>query len=477
MLAPAPSLQPVGLFAPAPRFVTYVPPGTPNLGAEIARLARVLGKPLQPWQRLVVDGATSLRPDGTFMFHDVLVSTPRQSGKTTLLGAVLAHRIMTVPGATCYFTAQTGKDGRERMLDLIKLVMASPLAPLFKPRYAAGSEGLELSNRSRLQVFAPGPAALHGTTPHLVALDEIWKHDQVRGTELMGAIGPAQATLGDRSQLWMFSTMGTAQSGFLNGQIAAGRAGADGLFYVEWSMPDDLDAFEPATWWQFHPALGNTITEDYLAREAAKQPLGEWMRAYMNRLTSAIDPLMPADDWDSLAVEPLQVPSRRDVAISYDVADGGDSAAVMASWRDTDGVPVIRCLHDAPGTAWLVPYVAALASAWQPAIVAADDGGDTRRITDELRRAGLEIRTLMAGEFATSCMALLHGARDRQLRHDGSMPLARAISVAALQPMGDGLRFSRRKSAGSVAPLIAAAAGLWAFDHREPSLGKPVTRW
>lgn len=461
----------------APRFITKVPEGTPDQGLAIRRLAKLMGKPLMPWQRLVAHGATSLNPDGSYMFHDVLVTTPRQSGKTTLLGPVQVHRIMTIPNISAYFTAQTGKDARERMLDVMKLVMESPIAPLFRPRYAAGSEGLTLGNGSKLRVFAPGPSALHGTTPHLVTLDEIWKHNQARGTELKGAIGPAQATLGNWSQVWMFSTMGTADSGMLNELVERGRAGAPGLFYAEWSMPDRLDPYEPKTWYVFHPALGNTITVEYLKQEAESQPFGEWMRAYMNRLTSSSDPLMDAEEWDALAVEPNEKPRRRDVTITYEVADGGQSATVMATWRDTDGLACGRVLHDAPGTAWLVPFLASIHRVWKPRAMGADDGGHTRRVTDELRRLGVEIQTLGASDFATASMSLLSKAKERQVKHDGSQPLKEAIGHAVLQPMGDSQRFSRRNSPGSVAPLIAWAVGIWLHDHYDPGPGKAITRF
>ena len=461
--------------APQPRYVTPIPEGTPNQGRELGRLARLLGKPFQPWQQLAADGITSLNPDGSYMFHDALITTPRQSGKTTLVGPLMAHRIMIMNRIQVYFTAQTGKDGRERMLDIIKLVTSSPISPLFKPRYAAGSEGLELANGSRMQVFAPGPAALHGTTPALVTLDEIWKHDLQRGTELMGAIGPAQATLGAWAQLIMFSTMGTNNSGFLNKQVERGRDGAPGLFYLEYSMPDGADPYLPQTWWTFHPALGNTIDVGYLEKEASEQPLGEWMRAYMNRLTASNDPLITPEEWAAMEAEPLAVPSKRDIVVSYEVASGGVGGTVMAAWRDVDGVACGRVIHDAPGTAWMVPLIDQLNRVWRPRHLAADDGGETRRLTDALRRMGHDVYTLGPGDFATSCMALLQAAREQQLRHDGTAPLANAIAQAVLQPMGDSLRFSRKHSPGSVAPLIAWAAGLWAFDHQEATLGKPVT--
>jgi hypothetical protein len=425
-----------------------------------------------PWQRTVVDGATEKTPQGFYKYPLVLITVPRQSGKTTLVGPVQIHRIMTRPGISAFFTAQTGKDATDRMRDTIQLVTGSALAPLFKPRYAAGSMGLSLANGSRLTTFA-GPENIHGETPHLVTLDEIWKHDQAKGIDFMGAIGPAQATLEGDSQIWMISTMGTSNSGFMNELVERGRAGWAGMFYGEWSMPDGLDPYEPQTWWTFHPALGNTITESYLAKEAVDQTLGEWMRAYMNRLTSSSNPLISAEDWDDLATPPLEVPSRREVIVSYEVAAEGESAAVMATWRDIDGAPCTRVLHDAPGTSWLIPFLLWIDQAWG-ARLAADDGGETRRITDELRRREVEVYALGAGDYATACVALLSYARDGSLRHDGSRSLARSVAHAVLAPMGDSWRFSRKRSTGPIASLVATAAGLWAFDHYEQPIGAPT---
>jgi hypothetical protein len=458
--------------APRPRFITPATPGARNEGREIARLARALGKPLMPWQRLVVDRATERTPEGLYRYSQVLVTVPRQSGKTTLVGPVQLHRIMTVPNAKAFFTAQSGLDAGKRMLDLIEMVQTSALAPLFKPRYAGGSQGLSTANRSALRVFAPGPSALHGETPHLVTLDEIWKHNAVQGNQLMGAIGPAQSTLEGLAQLWMISTMGTAESEFMNALVEKGRRGSPGLFYAEWSMEDGADPYSPSSW-QFHPALGNTIGESYLSKESVDQPMGEWMRAYMNRLTEATDPLFTREDWDAMATEPAEVPSRKSVWISYEVGREAEDFLVMANWRDSTGAPCSRLLHVAPGVTWGADYVEKLAKSWG-APVCADDGGETRAITDELRRRGLEVVTVSLSDLATATVAWLTYARGKQLRHDGSAASYAAVARAILEPMSDSWRFSRKRSPGSIAWLIASVIGLWCVDHEEPPMPKPV---
>lgn len=465
------------LYAPEPRYITPIDPAAPTEGREIARLAKALGKPLMPWQQRVVTGATEKTESGMYKYSKVLITVPRQSGKTTLVGPVQLHRIMTRPGIKAFFTAQTGKDAHTRMLDLIKFAMGSPLAPLFKPRYAAGSAGLSTPNGSELRAFALGPAAIHGETPHLVTLDEIWKHDEVKGAEIMGAIGPAQATLEGESQTWMISTMGTAASGFMNELVERGRSGAAGLFYAEWSMADGLDPYEPQTWWTFHPALGNTITESYLAGEAADDSFGhgEWMRAYMNRITQSVDPVIAAEDWADLAREPDGIPLRSEIAITYEIADHSDAGVVMATWRDDSNVLCHRVLHAAPGTTWMHDLIVQLHTQWQPAVTGADDGGRTRRLTDQLRRTLGDdaITTTNGKDYATACEAWLALALDRELKHDGSKTLSNGIAHLVLKRMGDITKFSRGDSTGSIAGPSSAAVGAWLYDHREV-LEEPV---
>lgn len=469
------------MFSPEPRFITPLDPRARSEGHEIGRLAAVLGKPLMPWQQMVATGATELTPDGLYKYSRVLITVPRQSGKTTLVGPVQLHRIMTRPGIKAFFTAQTGKDARARFTDLGKLVSQSPLSPLFKIRRAQGTEAISLANDSSVNLFAPTPSAMHGETPHLVTLDEIWKHDMARGMELMGAIGPAQSTLDGHAQIWMISTMGTAESGFMNDLVERGRAGEADLFYAEWSMPDGADPYDPKTWWSFHPALGNTVTQTALEKEAVKQSRGEWLRAYMNRLTVALDPIISAEDWDALESEPAEVPSRRDLSIGYAVALDDECAAVMAGWRDSTGAPCTRVIHTAPGTTWLVPFLLDLCQVWKPAHLAADDGGPNRRITDILRRAreagdlSLDVYTTGAKDFATACETWLSYAKsEKTLRHDGSRILATGVASLATRAMGDATVFSRSRSAGPIVGPEASAIALWALDHDTNALPAPA---
>ena len=479
----------MSVIAPAMPRPAYSPErdhSLPSEGADIAHVAAALGKPLMPWQRHVADIATEILPDGSYKYPVVLVTVPRQSGKTTLVGPVQINRLMHCPGQKAFYTAQTGKDARARFADLVSLVQESPIEELFRLRYAAGSESMTLPNRSSLNIFAPGPAALHGETPVLVTLDEIWKHDELRGNELMGAIGPAQITIRNR-QIWLISTMGTAQSVFMNKLIDRGRAGSPGMAYFEWSMPEGMDPYDPETWAIFHPAFGITISAESLAIEAHNylDNPGEWMRAFMNRRTEAEDPIIGTEDFKALATLTTEdAPLRSAVAISYEIGWNNSCAAVMASWRDEAGMPCTAVVHAAPGTAWVVPFVRMIAREWKPAVIGADDGGATRRVTDELQNPvskdtpPVEVYKVGARDHGTACDAWLTWARDDKiLRWDGSRSLAAAVANAVLRKMSGGVTFSREHSTAPIPSIIASAVGLWAYDHREETVGKPQLDW
>ena len=136
-----------------------------------------------PWQRHVVDIATEYRLDEygqrAYKYRNVVVTVPRQSGKTTLMTPVRVHRIMTRPGIDAFSTAQTGKAARDRILKMIEQVETSAIAPLFKALRSNGAEGLKVNGtNSRCVRFSPVTGALHGETPHLVDFDEIWRYTE-----------------------------------------------------------------------------------------------------------------------------------------------------------------------------------------------------------------------------------------------------------------------------------------------------------
>jgi hypothetical protein len=440
-------------------------------GTRAGIIADALGTPFLPWQQYAADIAGEVWPDGTYRYKVVVVTVPRQSGKTTLMRAVGCDRCMARDALGCFYTAQTGKDARERWQDLAVQITSSPLAPLVHLRRAAGNERVVFANGSMFRVFAPVATSLHGYTPPLVMLDEAFAHDEVTGDDLMGAIGPAQITIPHR-QLWIVSTKGTAASVFLNRWIAAGRAGAEGVAILEWAAPEGVDIYDPAVWPTFHPGMVQLpgreplVTPDALRAEADRLPRSEFERAYGNRETRTASHLIAAEAWDRLAETDQRAPATWDGASgAWCVMPGGTSSAIVVAWRDQWGLHA-RVARSGPGVSWVAPAVRELRGKgvrdW-----AVSAAGPAREVTRELGTPSW-VHQLDGAEYADAWGGLMRHLAERSLMHDGSEPLAIGAANVATRPMGDSSAPSLRNSAGDVSALVALMVAAYRQDHRPP---------
>ena len=450
------------LMAPA-AFATPRDPDARSSGARVAVIAEMLGTPLMPWQRQVADVALERDPDDPtrWRYPTVVVTVPRQSGKTTLVRAVAVERGLSAPGRLIFATAQTGKDAGERWKDLVEKVESSPLGPHSKVYRGMGSQALHLPNRSQIRSFAPTPKSIHGYTPHLVVVDEAWAFDEVQGSDLMAAIRPAQITLDDR-QLWIVSTAGTEESHLLKDLVEKGRLATKDpgsqIAYFEWSARADADTYDRSAW-SFHPALGHTIRLADLEAEAdpAVNTRGNFERSFLNRWTATKETIFDLDTFDALSSPNLPAAATVDpgrLSVAFEVARDRSAATIHVAWLDDDGTTIARVHRSDLGLSWLADDLQAIAEQIGPGSIACDDYGPNRPVVAELRRRGITVETLTARQWADACAALDAHLEDRTLHHDGSANTRTAVEGAAKRNLGpDGGYAWARKD--SVAPIDA----------------------
>lgn len=459
-----------------PLYATRRDPEARTEGRRIALVSDALAAPFIPWQQYVADVATELEPDGSYRYPVVVVTVPRQSGKTTLIRAVGTDRCVSRPDCGVFYTAQTGQDARARWTDLVKRITAddSPLAGLVVVRRSAGRETVEFPNGSGFGVFPPIGKRMQGYTPPLVMLDEAFAHDQATGDDLMGAIGPAQATILHR-QLWIVSTAGTADSVFLKRWVEAGRAGTPGVALFEWAAPPDVDVYDPATWPTFHPALRTDatpwglITPETLAEEAERQTRADFERMYANRWTRTASHLIPADQWERLGATAPQARPDTGVSFGFDVMHDRSASAVVATWRDPGGVQA-KVVRSGQGMGWVADAVRHLHSQGWRDLVCTDDG-PAREVADELARDHITVHRMASREVTDAWGFLMQHIAHGTLTHDGTDVLAVAAANVATRPRSDGSAPSRRHSAGDITGLVALMASAWWLDHRPQSGG------
>lgn len=471
--------------APA-RYATPRTPTRATFGAQVAVVSAALGEPLMPWQQQVADVALELddeRP-GQWRYRTVVVTVPRQSGKTTLLRAVRVHRAISRPHQTILMTAQRGKDARKQWTKMHERVTspASPIRQHAHVRRSAGTEALTFPNRSSVSPFAPTPTSVHGDTVHLVDIDEAWAFGSEDGTALLEAVRPTQIAVPSR-QLWIVSTAGTLASTMLREYVDRGRASVSDpssrLAYFEWSAPDGADIYDPEVVAGFHPAAGFTQPLEDLMAEAtaggddpdkARSAAAVWRRSYCNLWAETEAP--SEIDLDQLAatarLDPDTLPPHGEAVLGYEVAWDRSGASLWVGWRDDDGDRVVRLWQSAPGMTWVAEAVREAVRRLDPRAVVADDGGPTRLVTSDLTSDEddpVDVQPLRARDVSAATTGLLHALELGTFDHDGADTLTEQARGARLKSMGDLQVWDRRGSTGAIDAVIGLTVVLWGVDH------------
>lgn len=441
----------------------------------MARLAELCGKPFMPWQSYVADVSLEVDADGRFVYQLVIITVPRQSGKTTLFGAVLDQRAVTIPNCRAYFTQQTQKDAVDWLTNEHWPILAS-FGDAVQLRRMAGSEHVRWNHSGGLiRPFPPNPTGLHGKVSDVVVIDECWAFDPVKGQQLDQAIVPTQATK-PNAQVFKLSTAGDAAATYWLGAVEAGRMAAlagrtSGVAFFEWSCPDDLDPCDPDSWPIYHPAFARTISTPSMT--AALEMLGpdEFARAYGNKWVSMVDRVIPLQAWRDAQDRTAPMPAPASMALGFDVALDRSDAAIAAAWRDEDDVAHIEIADCRPGVGWLPDRAAELVQRWEPRAFGYDMAGPAIDVADVLVRHAVDLEPVKAREYTAACQGFLEQIVSGKVKVRPHAALDNAVAAAARRSVADSWAWGRRQSATSIAPLTAATVALWTYDHAPTPVG------
>lgn len=463
-----------------------------------------------PWQQYAVDVALEYDPvSGELWYDEVDITVPRQSGKTTLILALLVWRCITMSRRigepqTCTYLAQSGKMARRKLeREFIPLLRRSrymkevphsrarPVKPNeFKPSMNNGSEHILFGTGSFLQIEAPTEKGSHGDVLDLPIIDEAFAHV---GDAVEQAVDAATITR-KSPQMCVVSTAGNAKSFYLWGKVKAGRAACERnvetrVCYLEWSLPDDAPFDDEALWWEFLPALGHTISIERLRAKLQKalrnqddgddedeeyKGLNGFRRGYLNQwaeippdLSERVETKMKPVDWQAVAVEREHwwKPEPSHVTLAFDTSEGWTSVGLAAGTLAESWVEVI---DHRSGTMWLPGRMVELAQRWKPIAIGLDGGNvealaalaDVRQAFEDAALDPDTVKPLTSGQYKAACEALLKAVEDgkttRPKHPDGSPDqLHSAGAVAGERVIGDAWVWDRKSSPVPLSPLVA----------------------
>lgn len=417
-----------------------------------------------PWQQMVADiGGELDAATGLPAYREVIVTVPRQSGKTTLVLAWELQRALGWDGPQrIMYSAQSGKDAREKLLD--------DQVPLLYPkrkqlgiksiRRANGNEAITFVNGSRINVLTSSSDSGHGKTIDLAVKDELFADpDDRRDQSMLPAMATRRA-----AQMLTTSTMGTDESIALNRAVELGRLAVNedrrrGVAYFEWSAHPEEDPDDPAVWARCMPALGHTIDNDAVINARGKMSEGDFRRAFLNQQTKADERVIPGHAWRAVCDE--NVKPAAPLTFAVDVNPERSAAAIVASGQG----PVCELVEFRPGTGWLADRCVELNTRHEPGAWVVDGSGPAGSYVPEFERAGLTVHAVTARELIEACGGLYDAVMERKIRVRYHSELDAAVAGAAKRRVGDAWAWTRHSASVDVCPLVALTLAAWGSQN------------
>lgn len=434
-----------------------------------------IGLQFDPWQVDLARCILAKAAGGDYAADTVVISIPRQVGKTFLIGALVFADSIINPGTTTVWTAHRFKVSRETFNELRALSLSPAMAPHVDPsaiHTAAGNESITFRNGSRIVFAARERGAIRGFTKvRRLILDEA----QILTEAAMSDLAPTmnQAT---NPQMILMGTppKPSDASEVFTGLRADALAGtAEGVVYVEFSAEPTSDLDDRAAWLVANPSLHARTPAKAIVRlrkllsdaDFAREALGIWD-------DNAVGGLISAADWS--ACEDVKSEIVGAVTLAVDINPDRSQAALAAAGLRPDGMPHVEVVpprakdDDRPidGIEWLAARTIDVYNRQKAAAVVVDPGSPAGSLIPKLEAAGLKVVPISAREYAQACGAMYDLVVSADVRHINQAQLNAAVGGASKRNIGDAWGWSRKHPSVSIAPLVAVTLAVW--FAREP---------
>lgn len=445
-----------------------------NLGARMAAVAAMLGTPLLPWQRYVADVATEIdEATGSFRYDHVVLSTPRQCGKSALVDVNSTFNASLGPSRRIVYAAQTGKDAEDHFKAFTDLLSKSRLRQkVNRCRFSNGNMSAAFANGSTIAPMAMTKVAGHGKQMDLITIDEAFSLTKEAGDTINDAILPTMNTrlkhTGVTAQRWTTSTEGTSESTYFNDLLDSLRAGdvPERTCWFDFGIPADADPENLDEIMKWHPAAGYLWYKPQLAdfRASFEDNIRGFARAFGNRCDMGISERIISEDlWAATWCEPS--PPSTELPLAFGVAVDVDAVATAICVAILDGDTTrVQLVNVLDGTGSAPDEIIRLAGTYN-APVCMDSKGPAADLRDRLADR-VTWCDMGAADYLATGQAFVSGLETGRIRHAADTELDESCANSARTWTGDAWRITRRGSMGRTAPLEAAMLAAWGVTHR-----------
>lgn len=426
-----------------------------------------MGVTFDSWQHGIGAAALGKRKDGKYAatVGGIVLSIPRQVGKTFLVGMIVVALCTLFPGMTVLWTAHRTRTATKTFQSLQAMVKRKKVWPhIDSIRTANGEQEILFHNGSVIMFGAREQGFGRGFDEVDI---EVFDEAQILTEKALEDIVPAANQSRQPSGALLFF-MGTPPrptdpgEEFTNRRNKALAGKADNMVYVEFSADDDADPDDRAQWAKANPSFPsrtpveslermreNLTDEDSFKREA----LGIWDAVGSE---SVIDPIT----WGSVA-DPASMAIER-LSLGVSATPDRAFASVALAGQRADDLWHLELDEQRMGLAWVVPHVAKRCAKNKIRAVVIDAADPAASLVDDFKKAGITVTVTTTREQSTACAGIYDSVTDSaDVRHIDQPQVNVALSIARKRKLGIGWVWDDFTSPGDITPIKSLTSALW----------------
>lgn len=420
-----------------------------------------------PWQADLIDCCLERYPDdwhdkalaGRLRYQQLLISVPRQQGKSELATALGFYLLLMNNPDPYVVGLASNADQANIIYRRIKKVIDD--SPQLRKRFkTTGTRGITRLDKSGYYTVKPAKAdALQGISGdtlfdevHLCSVD-MWAAMVFGTTARKDGIVIGTTTAGDDSATLLKSLYDI-------GKASAGgtEEGSQRFGFFVWEADAGCDLWDKTQWLKANPAIacGRLNLEEQM--ESAKAlPEHEIRRYRLNQFVATESAWLPMHMWLNAVGE---IPDLSKPVFSIDRSPSWETATITATYKHEDHyyTEVVRAINK-PSVDSLLDECERLFKFGPKAYVM-----DTWVLGDlyaELSRRGYPARPIRGNQVATACSTAYALIASGKVTHAGDELLTRQMGYAIKKPMGEGWRISRKSTGTQIDSVMATVNGLY----------------
>lgn len=443
----------------------------PRIVAKCAEM----GVSFDPWQHGLGSIALGKRKSGKYAatVGGVVMSIPRQVGKTFLVGMIIIALCVLFPGFTALWTAHRTRTASMTFASMQAMVKKKKIWPHIDAiRTSNGEQEIRFKNGSiimfgaREQGFGRGFDKVDA---------EIFDEAQILSEKALEDMVPAANQSTQEAGALLFF-MGTPPrptdpgEEFSNRRSKALSGKAKNIVYVEFAADPGADPDDRAQWAKANPSFPhrtpvesmermreNLTDDDSFKREA----LGIWDAEDSARV-------IDEDSWNAVA-DPASMAIER-LSLAIDVPPDRSIASVALAGQRADGRWHVELDDSRKGVDWVIPWVKARAEKNRLHAVVVDEmSGLTEERRGRHYLIGTDVVvTLAAAEgrhMSIACAKFFDGVVDQSVMHTDQPQVNVALSLARKRPLAGGWAWNRKDAASDITPVVAQTLALWGAQN------------